>query len=251
MFKVFYLHYSKNKDRKAYLKRFVEKELPGQLISEFDREDINPNDHYKFNRADNYMAICSFANVLADNLSLLKTGKSDGTINISALSAYQMLSLTPGEISLSNLSLNLKHQMAWERLASSNSEWGVILEDDVIFHASSVRQIISLVEQLCNDIDFVDIGGGCGLKPRGARFLESSLKDIYIDRFASTRTTCAYIINRRLAKSLIKANLPILFPIDFQLNYCFSLLNPTVCWSDPELVIHGSEHGYYLSSNKE
>lgn len=256
-FDTYYLHYHKNVQRYAYLEKYVKELLPGTVICEYDKGKFNPDDFYKYNYKDNFVAINSIIHILDYNIRLIEGIRSPEIkqidVDIKSPSQYKsnfIRQLTPGQISLTNLSLNLKHRHCWNIISSLDSEYGLILEDDVIFKDNSIDQILSLLE--CDDIkyfDYIDLAGGCMLKPIGQNFNKFNSSNIYSLSVPSTRTTCAYLISKNLASHLIKSQQKIMFPIDFQLTYCLNLLDCNVGWIDPEIFIHGSEHGYYNTSN--
>ena len=246
-FEAFYLHYTKNYHRMSYLAQFANRHLPGHVIKDHDREVIAVEDHYNYNWRTNYMATCEFAGVLKANLLQLRGYGS--SLFKPHVTAEEIAAFTPGRMSVNNLSLNLKHIHAWRLLNQTEAQWGLVMEDDIIFKDDSVASIHNLFRVIPEEIDYIDIAGGCGLYPTGPRFKSMPIPSLFYNLLPSTRTTCCYIINRRLSLRLIELNLPLIFPIDFQLNYAFSLLNPLVAWCSPELVIHGSEHGFYPTSN--
>lgn len=231
-----------------YLREFTTKHLPGYVVTEYDRECISAQDYYQYNWRANFIATCEFASVLKANILQIHSHTPQPFIKPS-VSAEEIAGFTPGKMSINNLSLNLKHIRAWHLLSEGGTPWGLVMEDDIIFREGSIASILNLLEVIPDQIDYVDVAGGCGLHPNGSRFRHLLVPGLYQDLLASTRTTCCYIISRRFAQKLLELRLPLLFPIDFQLNYAFSLVTPFVAWCSPELVIHGSEHGYYPSSN--
>src|SRR5215469_11462290 len=74
--------------------------------------------------------------------------------------------LRPKSLSLGEVSLCLKHREAWARVAQSDSEYGIVAEDDIIFTERSLPYLSQLLTALPQDADYVDIAGGCGLTPR-------------------------------------------------------------------------------------
>ena len=257
VFDTFYLHYHKNIDRYQYLEKYINGSLPGELVTCFDKGKFNPTDYYNYSYKENFIAINSIAHILDYNMQLINKLKSDtkhiSTINMNNPSNYKsyfIRQLTPKQISLTNLSLNLKHRYCWASILDSNAEFGLVLEDDIIFKDTSIDQLFTLLKNIdLKYFDYIDLGGGCMLKPDGLNFSQFNDTNIYYLKVPSTRTTCAYLISKDFASPLISNQPKIMFPIDFQLTYCFNIFQSKVGWIDPEIFIHGSEHGYYNSSN--
>ena len=259
---IYVLHYKKNETRKRYIEQHLDfRRLAYHLITSHDKEELKRNEFYSYCMKENFIAICSMAHVLVNNL--IQLGRSTNSIFLSLLGEYPISNpalihplvtkmLCPGPISDSNLSLNLKHREAWFKLLKSDDQFAIVMEDDVIFKENSLRQIKKLITILPDDYDYIDIGGGSGLN---ANYCQQYIQDYRIPNifrliYPSTRTTCAYIIHRRLAQKLIACEIPILFPIDFQLTYLFNLFGSSIGWVEPSLVLHGSETGHYASSNE-
>ena len=256
-FRTYYLHYHKNVDRYQYLEKFINNLLPGEVVTCFDKDTFDPNKYYEYNFNENFIAINSIVHILDYNIKLIDSFHSNNyqAVNedICCPSKYDcqyIKKLTPERISLTNLSLNLKHRYVWQSIIKSNAEYGLVLEDDIIFTDNSIEKVLELINNKnIRFFDYIDLGGGCMLKPYGVNFKKVRDTSIYSLEIPTTRTTCAYLISRKMATQLIENKQKIMFPIDFQLTYCFNILQSKVGWADPEIFIHGSEHGYYNSSN--
>ncbi len=233
--------------------------LPGDIIKKYDKEEIAefPDNWYSFNFKENYIATTLIARTLLINSCICRGDRAhakdlveeDKTGRARPVSAHLVLELTPGRLSLTNLSLNLKHKLAWERgSARPNCNYIIVFEDDVLLQENSVDLINLMIENDLFGYDYIDIAGGAGLSGWDV-YTQTNRYVHHITRF-STRTTCAYIMRKSVALQLISAKTPILFPIDFQLTYMFSLIRPKVGWLDPPAFQHGSVIGTYEVSNE-
>jgi hypothetical protein len=257
--RTFYLHYRKNTDRISYIQSNMMAALPGDVIRKFDKEDIerDSTQWYSFSFKENYIATNLIAAALVVN-SLISRGDRKGAkilleqtdgCRASQISAGLVHKLTPKKLSLTNLSLNLKHRLAWQRANSRPAcEYILVCEDDILIRECSAESIDSILSNDLFGYDYIDLAGGAGLSGHDV-FLQTHECIHHVTTF-STRTTCAYIMRRSLADQLLSIRIPILFPIDFQLTYLFSLIRPKVGWLATPVFDHGSVTGAYAVSNE-
>ena len=154
--------------------------------------------------------------------------------------------LQPTPLSLAEVSLILKHREAWTRIAQADSEYAIVAEDDIIFTEQSLRYLVQLLDALPQDADYIDIGGGCGLKPRlGNKCVNGFFFEIHPPR---DRTTCATILSRSFARQLVALRPPICLHPDWTLTWAFTQLQSKVYWVEPTVFGHGSEMNVYRST---
>ncbi len=259
---VFILHYSKNTERYGHV-RFLTSHFPKAIIiSEFDREDYHRSSFYTHKRIESFVSISSIAHILLNNIMQIRHRNDLAKESHSANDTYKryqspvevnplaIARICPGILSDTNLSLNLKHRHAWELLTMSSHKYAFIMEDDIILQEDSIQRLERLLASLGDRYDYVDIAGGCGLQPFGSGYCRDPLSsDLFVLEHPSTRTTCGYIIHRRMAERLITGGHDILFPIDFQLTYLLNLYTASTGWVEPPIMLHGSEHGFFATSN--
>lgn len=154
--------------------------------------------------------------------------------------------LRPKSLSLGEVSLCLKHREAWTRIAQSDSEYGIVAEDDIIFTERSLAYLSRLLTTLPQDADYVDIAGGCGLTPRvGNKCINGFFYEMQPPR---DRTTRAIIVRRSFVRQLIELAPPLCLHPDWTLTWAFAQLRSKVYWVEPTVFGHGSMMQRYRSS---
>ena len=248
------MHYKPLIERKKNIINLLkELKLNGQFILEFDREEIE--EMYK-----NYEVNHSLWNKqlkLTKNIFLKnKIQKID---NFKDLLKYKYTNffskiympkwMRPRKLSLSEISLTLKHLAALKQISKFN-EPALIIEDDVIIKPFS-KELIDKAYFLCNQkYDYIDLGGGCNLtlfeNDKQIKSFENFI-DLKVPR---SRTTAAYMINPKSANIIAKNLKQIVMPIDWQLQYLFLKHEFKVAWASPPAFIHGSESIFTTSVEK-
>ena len=240
--KVFIMHYKPLIERKKNILHLLEAlNQNGQFILEFDREEIE--ELYK-----NYEVNYSLWNKqlkLTKNIFLKnKIQKIDNLKDFLKYKYINLLSkiympkwMLPRKLSLSEISLTLKHLAALKQIRKLD-EPALIIEDDVIIKPFS-KELIEKAFVLCKQkYDYIDLGGGCNL-PLFKNDKQIKNFENFIDlKIPRSRTTAAYMIN---ANIIAKNLMPIVMPIDWQLQYLFLEYNFRVAWAIPPAFIHGSE----------
>lgn len=184
------------------------------------------------------------ANLEPSILPQLPDSSVNHIMNDSRFAWLQHRSLKPGEISVS-----LKHFSALSSIADGDEDYAFVSEDDTRYIPFSFESFWSDVSDFITaDGDYLDLAGGCHLDPY--KYSVSSFNNIaQIDK-PRTRTNACYLISRRFAQSIVNMFLPIVFPIDWHLQWCFnSLPNDlfTCYWTVIPPIIHGSETGLVTS----
>jgi hypothetical protein len=253
---IYILHYKKNIERKNYLDSiFNQSSLVPQYITNFDREEIDMSEVYRFDRAAYDLMIDTIRNLLISNfLCLTKYPQAPWAecyravkrLGLTRDDAYaQCPWLQPRPLKPAAVSVFLKHRAAWEKIAISHAEWGIVAEDDIIFRPRSEAYLCELLSKLPSNFDYIDIAGGCGMLPRAGN-LASGI--FYRMDPPSTRTACCAIIARKFAARLVTPGPPnCVLPIDWALNAFFDRLAAEVYWVEPTVFEHGSETKAYQS----
>jgi len=163
----------------------------------------------------------------------LATGKLPGWM--------QPRSLEGGEVSVL-----MKHFHAISSIANGSSSHGLVAEDDIIAHAKSSEMLsITRNELESRSIDYLDIAGGSGLQARRGLNSDETLALMETPR---TRTNACYIVSKKYARTLANNFFPLIYPIDWHIQYIFSLRPPSNCyWAIDNALLHGSELDYYRS----
>ena len=233
--------------------------MPGDVIKKYDKEDIEKDSErwYSFSFKENYIATSLIAKTLMINseisrgnrmaAKMLLEQEQDGRLTHE--NAELVLMLTPKKLSLTNLSLNLKHRLAWQRgISRPCCKYILVFEDDILIREYSHESVYRIIENDLFGYDYIDLAGGAGLS--GHDVFKQTHRQIHHITTFSTRTTCGYVMRKSLASQLLSTRVSILFPIDFQLTYLFSLIRPKIGWLDTPIFEHGSVVGAYAVSNE-
>ena len=160
--------------------------------------------------------------------------------------------------------LTRKHIMALEIFVNSDSDYLIVLEDDVIFK-NNIKSLEDLQMILESDIKipmYVDLAGGIRLEEllytkTIKSMIDNNQNFICMDHLL-TNTTCSYLVNKQMAEILIseifqKNGLVNRLPIDWLFNSVFNRLvgrkEQYLCIHfTSNFFIHGSKYGYHTSS---
>lgn len=278
-------HHVPNRDRLSYLKT----SFPSPLYDlRLVTAGLPSNDGYAFNRIKSdakrfgylYSRICyDAADIFVANqmAAVLNDGLVDNDTYRNSLKALQSCGwpavsshsclpawLQPRMLTDAEISLNIKHRYCLSKfLACSKEDIIIVAEDDIVLKKSSyllLEEILSKADSLAKhalDPLFIDIGGGCGLHAtKHDRINQDLIPTVYTAKsrltqpiWPSSRTTCAYIANKKFAELFFKI-LPVpCAPIDFEITYCMSKMRSVFClWAEPPVFKHGSQDGSYKSS---
>ncbi len=216
--KIFVMHYKKLTNRKCNLtKMLCDIGLNAEWIEVFDAEELTQNDishYYK-------------------NSNEVWNEKVHWVCN----SPFR-------KIKMSELSLSIKHILAYEKIIKENYDIALILEDDIVFESNFKLLFDSYFINTPDDLDFAFIGNGCGLKIE-------ELKDkqhLYIKDNPATKCTDSYLITNSAAKKIMSDLIPITVPIDFELNFSIKKHRLKTYWLEPPLISQGSQTGLYRSA---
>lgn len=157
--------------------------------------------------------------------------------------------------------LTSKHIRAWESFIDSDSNFLVIMEDDVIFKDNSADRFRELVLECLFSVStnqknyiYFDLAGGFDLnKLNLSEFIIKKDQVINLLR-PTTNTTCSYLISRDLVEKFLNIiyKKPHLrnIAIDWLINLLFLTLKNekiTCIHFEPSIFIHGSIDGFYES----
>lgn len=254
---IYILHYKGNSDRRGYLEEMLTNaDLRVHWISECDAGEFDLGAHYVFDESSHRMMIDPIKEIMVGNYLGLQLWPDvpwaecidrvrEKNRNLEEMAQMEPW-LRPTPLNLANVSLILKHRLAWERIAAGTDEWAVVAEDDIIFLDDSMPYLLDFVRVLPADFDYIDLAGGCRMFPRAGNRL--------VNRFffeidpPGGRTTCAVLIHQSFARRMTALRPPICLPIDWTLTWSFNRLNAKVFWLDPPLFGHGSELNFYESN---
>ena len=217
------------------------------VVSAWDKEDLNPALLEYDNLRLWQKKLPIIYPVLAANARMFKAEISLDVIGYRLPVVYpewaKARTLSAGEFSVL-----LKHYYAISSIAISGASHGLVFEDDVRARLSSRRDISQCIaEAMEASIDYLDLAGGCQLTPYADEYQSASSK-IAILRVPRTRTVAAYMMSRRMAHMISNLFMPLIFPIDWHIQYIMLQVEDLKCgWTIKPPLIHGSEEGLIKS----
>jgi hypothetical protein len=250
------LHYKKNVERKAYLERALAGRVAPLYIEAMDQGEFPLEQVYRFDPElflQQVMSIkeCMIAGALkqgrlrdwpwAESVRLVGDFKLTPERTLIDHPWLRPQPLTPAEISLV-----LKHRLAWEKIAAGAADCAIVAEDDVIVFDHSFAYLSRIVATLPEDYDYIDLAGGAGLFP--------SRRDPIVNSFfykidpPRDRTSCCAILRKRFAQRMLASDPQIVLGLDWMLTYLFNLLGAKVYWAEPLVFGHGSQMQVYRSN---
>lgn len=156
------------------------------------------------------------------------------------------------QLSKAEISLLFKHYLIFKKIAASEDQYGLVLEDDAILDESFLQKLNNSIEELCGVSktpsgawDFIYIGSGCNLRINPERV--TSDKTAYCKSHPASKCTDSFLVTKKAARQILKTIFPYCFPADFELNYQMFVHSMLVYWLEPPLVMQGSQTGLYRS----
>jgi hypothetical protein len=252
----FVLHYKKNLERKTYLERAFGGRVAPLYIEAMDQGEFPLEEAYRFDAGlfiQQIMSVkdCMIAGTLKQgrlrNWPWAECVRLVRNLNLTTeqtLRDHPWLGpqpLTPGEVSLV-----LKHRIAWERIAAGDSDYAIVAEDDVVLFDHSLEYLSRILTLLPQDFDYIDLAGGVGLSAgQGEPVINSYFFEIDPPR---DRTSCCAIVRKKFAQRILQLDARIVLGSDWMLTYLFNLTQARVYWAEPLVFGHGSQMQVYRSN---
>jgi hypothetical protein len=258
---IFVVHYSKLKDRKKFLTKFLENiVIPVRWVTEkeiahFNQAhigvgkifgissriigmDLGTNSRsliYSRRRARWQGYVLFMRSFLTKTSEILSTG-----------SLPVRKPLPYAQIEVQNM-----HLTALQDGVESTSDWILILEDDVLPTETAFDVLSQILKVKKPKMTWINLNSGAGL--------QRTSSDPHPDRFglfrvkpASTRCATAYLVSLDLAKKILEVvnlyGIPNWLPIDVAYQAALRKLRANTYWQEPATFIQGSESGAYPSS---
>jgi hypothetical protein len=139
----------------------------------------------------------------------------------------------------SQICITIEHIETYRDIVNNSineNDWYLILEDDAVFCNDFIDLLNKYLENVPKDAEYLDISD---------YFTINSL-DMWVRNY-STRTNCAYLINKKTCSKLLQTIIPFEKAIDHELNKQFELHDIKTYWSNVSLVHHGSGSNYIPS----
>lgn len=141
---------------------------------------------------------------------------------------FKLDNLNPAQICIT-----IEHIETYRAICNScenDNDWYLILEDDAIFCNNFIEKLNNHLENLPSDAEYLDICDYFDTQ----RFLGFTSNNLW-ENVNSTRTNCAYLINKKTCEKLLTTIIPFEKAIDHELN-----THIKTYWSVESLVHHGS-----------
>ena len=218
MFKTYIMHYTPLSERKGFV--LDQLSIAGisdfEFITEFDREDLTDEDLLKYDKDPDVHKRVS-------EISRRPHGFA-GSLQYN----YE-------QMSLSSVSLNLKHLEAFKRFLDHDLDFALFLEDDCRFTNST--KVETVIEEAPENWDVIFLGGAFS---HGIITPISLVGGSYIlAQHPSTNTTSSIIYNKDSVRKILPHMESFCVPIDWQLNYAFYKANLNVYHTYPYLCTQG------------
>jgi len=156
------------------------------------------------------------------------------------------------------IAIALSHFDAYKKIAQSESESALILEDDVIFDPQFMEKLNVYLGELPPDFDMLFLGNGCGLHIPSDQILpgkhvyEKSHDPTDWGGLGATRCLDSYIVSKegavKICEYLEHLQYQINTPIDWWLNKPIREKNMKVFWAEPTIASQGTQFGNYQTS---
>jgi GR25 family glycosyltransferase involved in LPS biosynthesis len=225
--KIYIIHYTKLKDRYENIHPFLKNcKIPYEFITDYDQETLSDDIIKKY-----YFPDETLFNNKTNNLW-------DSTI-------HKFRVLNKPEISCT-----IKHLVAIKKISEECSNFGLILEDDVIFYENFNFNYNECFKQTPEDWDAIFLGEGCGVNFQNDKILSSKkiTSNCYLVPNPATNCAEAYLLKPSVAKSIYESATPFQLVSDWEIAYQLYKLNSKTYWWYPSLVTQGSRNGKYQST---
>ena len=218
VYKTYVMHYTPLQDRRQFI---TEQLLAAgikdfEFISEFDREELTEEDLARYDKDHDLHREVSEVSRRGHGYA----GKLDHN--------YE-------EMTLSSISLNMKHLSAFNRFMKQNEEFGLFLEDDCRFINHPAR-IEDIIDNAPSDWDVIFLGGAFDhgiLTPL-------TFKDGYmLAAHPATNTTSSILYKKKSVSKILPHMESFCLSIDWQLNYAFHEAKLNVYHTYPYLCTQG------------
>ena len=196
--------------------------------------------------------ICHYTPLSDRKISVLKQLNNNNISDFNLIEIYNKEDLSKDNLEkfdnlkLSEISLFLKHISIYEKNLY-NKDYIVVLEDDFIFKDNPIINIEKIINEANNNgiWDLIFSGDCCNLHYKNVE----NYKNLYKTNLS--RGTCMYILNINTTNKLLEIfnfEKRISKPIDHWFNYILNKYNMISYWSEPTIVMQGSEMNIFPSS---
>src|SRR5690242_6042473 len=158
-FPVYVVHCKRHVDRKTYLdENFSRANVIPEYITEFDAGEFDIGTVYRFDEERWRSLISEIRSVVvgyALGSTVMKNLPFANCVAMRERHGYTLEQdienikwLRPRMLGAGEISCFLKHRESWKRIAAGPQEWGIVVEDDLIFAENSVDALRDLCGRL-------------------------------------------------------------------------------------------------------
>jgi len=229
--KVYICHHNKLTERKEKLNIFF-------IKNNIDVEWVES--YSPFEIIDNYNTIVGVDDMIIDK-------------NVIAVcyEQYEYFKNAVKEVSVTELSLYLKHKYCFEDQIRNNYKNVAIMEDDVMLDDDFVNYFNK------NMLEFNELNTSIGVNVlvmgKSYNFTSKIMQPnrmIHYNKNQLTRCTHCIIYNIESTKKIVKHLYPINWPIDFKLNEIMIIEELKVAWSEPGILQDNNTTAIFSDKNK-
>lgn len=224
--KIYIIHYTKLTERYNKISKFLDAcKVPYEFITEYDKENLTDEIIEKF------------------------YSKNENEFNTKIRSLWDNDIHKYRILNLSEISCAIKHISAIKKISEECKNYGMIIEDDVVFHNNFNLDYFKCMENTPEEWESIFFGEGCG-----ERFQEEIISqnkrindNVFLIKPPASNCAEAYLLKTETASKISK-NIPCHIAFDWEIAYQLHILNSPTYWWYPSLVKQGSKDGTYKSS---
>lgn len=144
--------------------------------------------------------------------------------------------ILPQVMPIGVIGTSLAHINVYKDILKRGYRTCLVLEDDAIF-PDNIQEILFLVLKEMGPFDFAFLSTCCNLNVP-----KKSDKLLY--EVETSRSVCGYLVKNKKLQELIDISIPFSLPIDWHLNFVKNIIGFKYAWSQPAIIIQGSETVY-------
>lgn len=221
--KTYILHYSKLNDRRKRLESELSKyNIQADWILDFDQE------------------------YLTESMINESYDKSKESYNKKINPTYGLRTTPHRLLNIAEISCTFKHREAIKRISIECDNYGLILEDDVVFCNDFDIHFNTFMKSTPDDWDAIFMGSCANLHVPSS-ILKNS-QTAYRIAHPSSRGGDSYLLKRDLAQKITESMKTFVTISDWELSYQLYLHDAKTYWWEPSLIAQGSECGLYKST---
>lgn len=223
--KIYLIHYTKLAERLPKILPILDRcGIPYEIITQYDKEDINSE------------MLLSYFDVNETNFINKVSALWDSNIH-----KYRHLNMA-------EISCTLKHFIAFNKLAKECPNFGMVIEDDVVFSDSFADSFRKRINETPNDWDAIWFGEGCGMSYINTRLANAKkiTDNVYLMNHPATNCAESYLLKPSMAKTIYDS-LPFNLVSDWEIAYQLFKHDAKVYWWIPPLISQGSKNGTFKS----